>query len=91
MQIKIGEKAKKVLTEIDGIRYSKLMNELYNFNEPPSKLIIERERNAFEKVEELVKKYFPSLLEEYEIIFHICDDDCLNDPIYFLSLRKRKS
>lgn len=89
MHAKIGKNAKKILQGIDVIKYSKLINDLYNLEEPNSSLIAEKEKKVLEKVESLIKKYFPGVLKSYKIVLSTIDYDFLNGSEYCINLRKK--
>jgi hypothetical protein len=87
--VRINRRVKKILLSMDVQKYGKLVNGIYSLPNPRFPLTIEREQGAVNEVRKLVKKYFPGVLKDYDVVLSIKEDEVWKDPIYSLTLRKK--
>jgi len=91
MKVRISKLTKKVLQNIDVEKYSTLVNEMYSLPDPELTLTVEKEWEATTAVKELLRRYFPKVLEDYNVFLTLEDFKFGEDPKYFLTLRKKSN
>jgi DNA-binding protein H-NS len=89
MKVRISTATKRILLDVNMENYCRLVNEISRLEIPQSMLMIENENRAIHEVEKLIKKYFPNVLENYNM-FLTLEDSSFEDPKYFLTLRKKE-
>ncbi len=85
MIVKISKTAKKILLNIDVQKYCKLTNDIYRL--PDSKFMMTTEKE--QEVRKFIKKYFPEVLENYNVFLVLKDYEPWRGPVYSLVLREK--